>query len=61
MQERVSNDLPDMKIHLSVERRQRPQRQWVVQAAIERQLQHEHQHIGRDQALDGWGIVHEVF
>ena len=45
MQERVRNDLPDVKIRLTVDGLQRPQREDVLQGAIRQGLQEEHRDV----------------
>jgi len=58
MQERIGDELPRMKVHLSVVTAQRPERQRTFQPVVGDDLQRKHRHVGGDQAFDGTNVVH---
>ena len=49
MQERISNDLPEVKIRLTIDGLQRPQCEELIQRTLRHALQDEHQRIRGDQ------------
>jgi hypothetical protein len=49
MQERVCDDLPEVKIRLTVDGLQRPESEEIIKDTLRQALQQEHQHVCGDQ------------